>query len=181
VYFESPCNVVTLDRYVDSSSGMIYYTADLTMDDYCPGQFYDLHTEGEEGGIGEYVLDGVQPTVPADWQLLTPSLWNNYTHDRTGDFCYTWTPAQTYPDAIFVSMISGALEPDGDPGFAGSIPWDDGVHCYTPDELLVLQAGSVTFAAYSYIQGPYFGFPFSTIQTNQSDSYIYLSAGMVLE
>jgi len=181
VWFESPCNTVTLDRYVDAASGMIYYTAPLTMDDYCPGQFYDLHTEGEEGAIGEYILPGVQPTVPADWHLVSPELWGNYTHNRAEDFCYEWTPAQTYPDAIFVTQISGALEPDADPGFAGSVPWDDGYHCYTPDELLSLQAGNVTFTAYSYIEGPYFGFPFSTIQTNQSRSYIYLQGAMILE
>lgn len=181
VWFESPCNVVQLDKYIDAASGLIYYTADLTMDDYCPGQFYDLHTQGEEGAIGEYVLEGVQPTVPADWYLLTPELWGNYTHDRTEDFHYTWTPAQTYPDAIFVTSISGTLVSTGEGGYAGSVPWDDGDHTYTPAELLELEPGNVTFTAYSYIEGPYFGFPFSTIQSNQSNSYIYLQASMVLE
>lgn len=181
VWFESPCNVVQLDKYIDAGTGMIYYTADLTMDDYCPGQFYDLHTQGEEGAIGEYVLEGVQPTVPADWSLLTPELWGNYAHDRTEDFRYTWTPAQTYPDAIFVTQIAGNLVSTGEGGYAGSIPWDDGDHTYTPSELLELEPGNVTFVAYSYIEGPEFGFPFSTIQYNKSDSYIYLQASMVLE
>ncbi len=185
VWFESECNVVTLDRYVDPSSGAIYYTADLTLDDYCPGMYgalaYDLHTEGEEGGIGEYILDAVQPSVPADWELLTPTLWGNYTWNRAEDFNYTWTPAQTYPDAIFSTGISGTLVDTGEGGFAGSLPWDDGDHTYTSAELSELEAGNVSFYAYSYIEGPEFGFPFSTIQDNQSASYIYLSGSMVLE
>lgn len=185
VWFESDCNVVTLDRQVDASSGMIYYTAELTMDDYCPGMYgadaYDLHTEGEEGGIGEYILEAVQPSVPADWELLTPELWGNYTWNRAEDFLYTWTPAQTYPDAIFSTGISGTLVSTGKSGFAGSLPWDDGEHTYTSAELSELEAGNVSFYAYSYIEGPEFGFPFSTIQDNKSNSYIYLSGSMVLE
>lgn len=181
VYFESPCNIVTFDRYVDSSSGMIYYTTDLTFDDYCPGQFYDLHTEGEEGGIGEYVLPGVQPTVPADWSWVSPQIWGNATYSRAEDFCFEWTPAQTYPDAIFACSLSGALEPDGASGFVGAIPWDDGQWCFTSEELLAMQAGPGTMTCYSYIEGPYFGFPFSTNQYNQSRSYIYLQGSLVLE
>lgn len=181
VWFESPCNVVQLDRYVDGATGLIYYTAPLTLDDYCFDQAYDLHTEGEEGGIGEYILPGVQPTVPADYQILSPDLWGDYTQNRAEDFHYTWTPAMTYPDAIFATGISGTLVSTGEGGFAGSIPWDDGDHTYTPAELEQLEAGNVSFYAYSYIQGPYFGFPFSTIQTNQSSSYLYTQASMVLE
>lgn len=185
VWFESECNVVTLDRYVEPSSGMIYYTADLTLDDYCPGMYgtkaYDLHTEGEEGGIGEYILDAVQPSVPADWELLTPALWGNYTWPQAEDFNYTWTPAQTYPDAIFATGISGTLVSNGKSGFVGALPWDDGDHTYLSSELSALEPGNVGFYAYSAILGPYFGFPFSTIQTNQSQSYIYLGASLVLE
>ncbi len=185
VWFESDCNVVTLDRNVDPSSGMIYYSAALTMEDYCPGQYgpraYDLHTEGEEGGIGEYILDAVQPTVPADYQMLTPALWGNYTWNRAEDFNYTWTPAQTYPDAIFATGITGTLVSDGKGGQVASLPWDDGDHTYIASELQTLEAGNVSFYMESYIKGPYFGFPFSTIQTNQSSSYIYISGSMVLE
>jgi hypothetical protein len=181
VYFESDCNIVTLDRYVDAGNGMIYYTGDVTFDDYCPGQMYDLHTEGEEGGIGEYVLPGVQPTVPADWTWVEPDLWGNATYNRAEDFCFQWTPAMTYPDAIFVCQLSGALEPDGDPGFVGAIPWDDGEWCFTSDQLLTMQAGPATMTCESYIQGPYFGFPFSTNKYNQSDSYILLQGSVVLE
>lgn len=181
VWFESDCNVVTLDRYVDSSSGMIYYTAPLTLDDYCFGQKYDLHTEGEDGGIGEYILPEVQPTVPADFTLIDPEWWGNYTHSRAEDLTYSWTPAQTYPDAIFFTSISGNLVSTGDQGYVGSLPVDDGEHTYTADDLSALEPGTCSFTAYSYIEGDYFGFPFSTIQTNKSDSLVYISGTVVLE
>lgn len=185
VWFESDCNIVTLERMVDASSGMIYYSAALTLDDYCFDQLYDLHTEGEDGGIGEYVLDQVQPTVPADFSLVAPELWNDFTWSRAQDFTYQWTPAQTYghyPEAYFITNISGLLEETGEPGFVGAIPWDDGEHTYTAEELSALQAGNVTFSAYSLIpEGPEFGFPFSTIQSNKSSTYVYLTASMVLE
>lgn len=182
VWFESACNIVTLDRQVDGATGMIYYTADLTLADYCFDQAYDLHTEGEEGGIGEELLVGVQPTVPADFSLLVPGWWNNYTHSRAEDLTYTWTPAQTYPDAIFFTSISGQLvAPEGAQGYAGALPWDDGEHTYTPAELGALKAGPATFTALSQIKGPYFGFPWSTIQSNQSSSTLSIQGSVVLE
>jgi hypothetical protein len=182
VWFESDCNTVQLDRYVDGATGMIYYSAPLTLDDYCFDQMYDLHTQGEDGGIGEYVLEEVQPTVPADFTLLEPGWWGNFTHNRSEDLTYTWTPAQTYPDAFFVTQISGTLVATGEGGYAGSIPWDDGEHTYTSDELMQLEAGSANFAAYSIIpEGPEFGFPFSTIQNNKSSTYVYVQGYLVLE
>ena len=182
VWFESDCNVVQLEKNVDGASGMIYYSGDLTLDDYCFDQMYDLHTQGEDGGIGEYVLEEVQPTVPADFTLLNPEWWGNFTHSRAEDLTYTWTPAQTYPDAYFITQISGMLEETGGPGFAGSIPWDDGSHTYTADELSQLQAGSSTFVAESLIpEGPEFGFPFSSIQNNKSSTYVYIQGYVVLE
>lgn len=182
VWFESACNIVQLDRQVDAATGMIYYSAPLTLEDYCFDQLYDLHTQGEEGGIGEYVLEGVQPTVPADFSLLDPLWWGDFTHPRSRDLTYTWTPAQTYPDAFFVTSISGILEATGEGGYAGSLPWDDGEHSYTSAELSQLTAGPAQFAAYSVIpEGPPFGFPFSTIQNNTSSTYVYIGGSLVLE
>ena len=192
VYFESPCNVVTLNREVDGATGMIYYTAALTLDDYCFDQMYDLHTEGEEGGIGEYLLPEVQPTVPYDFELLTPEFWGNLTVSRAEDFTYTWRgvpdlepTARTYahdPEAYFVTSINGILVETGEGGYAGALPWDDGIHTYTPAELGVLEPGNVSFAAYSVVpEGPTFGFPFSTNQSNYSSSVVYVQGSMVLE
>ena len=64
----------------------------------------------------------------------------------------------------------------------GSIPWDDGEHTYTSDELSELKSGSATFVAESLIpKGPLFGFPFSTIQSNYSSTYVYIQGYVVLE
>lgn len=182
VWFESPENVVTLEKDVIASTGQIVYRGiDLTLDDYRFNQMYDLHTQGDPEGIPEVILEEVQPTVPADYYITSPEICRDYVHDRNEPFDYTWTPAQTYPNAIFSTQISGVLVATGDGGFAGSVPWDDGVHSYSPGELTQLQATPVSFSATSYIEGPYFGFPFSTIQTNKSDSALSTGANLTLE
>lgn len=182
VWLESGSNVVTLERFYDSSSGMIYYAGvGLTFDDYVPGEVYDLHTQGEEGGVEEVVLEGVQPTVPADWSLISPLLYNNFTHSRAEDFVYQWTPAQTYPDAMFIASLSGTLEATGTGGAITAIPWDDGEHTFLSSDVSLLSPGPGYFTAYSVIKGDYFGLPDSIYQTNQAKSYIYLQGYMVLE
>lgn len=182
VWLESATNTVTLERYDDVSSGMTYYVGvGLTMDDYVPGEAYALHTQGEEGGVAEYVLDGVLLTVPADWYLLTPPLWNNDTHSRAEDFDFTWTPALTYPDATFAASLAGTLEATGTSGAIAALPWDDGVFGFAASDVQQLSAGPATFSAYSVIKGPYFGLPDSIYQTNQAKSYIYEQGSLVLE
>ena len=182
VWLESDCNIVTLEKQVDGSSGMIYYTKDdVSLSDYCFDQMYSLHTEGDPNGIPEEIVEDAQPTVPADFEMLDPGWWGNFTHNRAEDLVYTWTPAQTYPDAIFGTQISGQLvEPDGASGFAGSLPWDDGEHTYTPSELGQLKDGNASFTAFSYIEGPPVGFTFSTIQT-KSTSTVQVSGTVILE
>ncbi len=182
VWFEGPENVVTLTKEVVSATGQIVYVAhDLTLSDYHFDTMYDLHTQGDPDGIPEVLLVDVQPTVPADYYLTSPVFANDLTVSRAEDFTYEWTPAQTYPDAIFGTQISGTLVADGEPGFAGSLPWDDGVHTYSSAELSALEGSQVSFGAVSAIEGPYFGLPFSTIQTCQSDSVLSTSATMWLE
>jgi hypothetical protein len=181
VWFESDANIVTMDKVYDNATGMISYQGfDLTMNDYVAGQYYDLHTQGEEGGLGEYLLEGVQPSVPGNWYWLTPDLCG-LTHNRAEDFNFTWTPALTYPDAIFGVFIYGTLEVNGASGFAGTFPWDDGEWAYTGGEMSQLEAGPVSFQAFSFIEGPLFGLPESVIQDNQSGSYIAFFSGFNLE
>jgi hypothetical protein len=181
VWFESNANIVTLEKVYDSASNTTYYQGfNLTMDDYVPNQFYDLHTQGDPNGLGEYILNGVQPTVPSDWQWIAPELCG-LVHDKTTDFNMEWTPAQTYPDAIFSVSVSGTIEAIDKGGFAGVLPWDDGSHSLTAVELSQLKSEPVGFSAYSYIEGPLFGFPESIYQENQSDSVISLSTQFVLE
>ncbi len=181
VWFESDANIVTLEKVFDPASNTTYYTGvNLTMDDYVPNQFYDLHTQGDPAGIGEYILNGVQPTVPADWQWVSPDLCG-LVHDKTTDFEMQWTPAMTYPDAVFSVSVSGTIEELDKGGFAGVLPWDDGSHALTAVELSQLKSEPVEFSALSYIEGPLFGFPESIYQENQSSSVISLSTQFVLE
>ncbi len=182
VWLESDYNTVTMERVEDTTSGQIYYYGfDLTLDDYGAGYWYDLHPQGEDGGLPEYLLEDVQPTVPSHWELESPALCQDYTHNRAEDFTYTWSPAETYPDAIFATGIPGTIEATGNGGFVGSIPWDDGEHTYLGSELSQLVANSAQPYFYSYVEGPDFGLPDSIYQSNATESYIYLSAYMILE
>jgi hypothetical protein len=182
VWFEGPENVVPLAKNIISSTGQIIYLGEnLVLDDYHFDTLYALHTQGDPDGIPEVTVPDVQPTVPADYYLLTPNFWGDLTVKRSETFDYTWTPAQTYPDAVFSTSISGTITAIAKPGFAGSIPWDDGVHAYSAAELSQLDSGPVSFSASSYIKGPYFGLPFSTIQSCQSDSTLGTGAQMILE
>ena len=183
VWLESDKNIVTLEKQVDAASGMISYVGvGLTLADYVPDNVYDLHLQGDPDGLAEEIVERVLPTVPSDWSMISPQLWGNYTHDRTQDFVYSWTPAMTYPDAIFITSISGTTWAEtGDPGLAISIPWDDGEHTYFGSELINFDPNPVSFTAYSYIEGPEFGLKNSIYQENQSESYIYLGASMVLK
>ena len=194
VWLESHKNVVTLEKVVDPASGMIAYVGqDLTMADYATNVMYDLHLQGDPNGLPEEILPGVQPTVPCDWYLTSPSLWGNYTHNRAEDFEYTWgmpdSPTQGActgppgidPAAIFSTSIPGTLVSTGKGGFAGALPWDDGVHTYTAAELSQLQANPTYLTAYSFKEGPEFGLKDSRHQDNVADTYIYLQASLVLE
>jgi hypothetical protein len=176
VWFESPYNIVTLEKTYESASGTIYYEGkDLIFADYVPDQLYDLHTQGDPDGLGEYLIPQVQPTVPADWHWLTPDMCG-LVQPREDGFLFEWTPAQTYPKAIFATFIYGTLVENNKPGFAGVVPWDDGIHGFTPSEILGLVAEPVRMESLSYIKGPYFGLPNSIYQYCRSDSYIaYIS------
>jgi len=183
VWFEGPENVVTLPKDAIGATGQIIYRGvDLTLDDYHFNQLYDLHAPGDPvSGVPEFLVERVQPTVPADFALLAPHLWGDLTWSRAAALPLEWTPAQTYPDAIFSLSINGLLASTGEPGFAGVLPWDDGHHSFHPSELSALQATAVSFSAVSAIQGPYFGLPFSTVQIARSDSTLALAGQMILE
>lgn len=186
VWLESERNVVTLEKTVDSATGIIAYEGQgLTMADYVEENLYDLHTQGDPNGIGEYLLEGVQPTVPKDWTWLYPDLWGNYTHDRTRDFEFGWTPAGTYPSAIFGFWIfsPNAWGPmiDDHAGWGGAYPWDDGEHAMLAAEMSRFAPGPVPVSTFSYISGRPFGFPDSIYQENVARSYIWLTQQMILE
>ena len=187
VWLESDANIVTLEKTVDATTGMIVYEGQaLTMADYVADNLYDLHTQGDPEGIPEYLIEDVQPTVPADWHWTYPEMWGNYTHNRAEDFVFQWTPANTYPDAIFFMSIftsrsPGPMAREGYSGWGGAYPWDDGDHRMLASEMSRFAAGPVPVYTYSYIEGREFGLPDSIYQTNQAVSYIYLSQQMILE
>lgn len=194
VWLESDKNVVTLEKVVDPASGMIAYVGqDLTLADYAFNVMYDLHLQGDPNGLPEELLPGVQPTVPCDWYMTAPNLWGNYTHNRAEPFEYTWgmpdSPTQGActgppgidPAAMFSTSIPGTLVSTGKGGFAGSLPWDDGVHTYTAGELSQLMPNPTYFTAYSIKEGPEFGLKESRHQDNVAQTYLYLQASLVLE
>lgn len=187
VWLEADDQLLTLERVEDDSSGLVYYRAQgLALADYVLGTDYDLRTQGEEGQVGAVLVEGVQPTVPADWSLLSPTLWGNHSHDRARDFCFQWTPAQTYPDAVFISTIWSRSEPgplveEGWVGYVGAVPWDDGDFCFEAAQLSVLAPGTVPLSFYAFQEGPAFGLPGSSYQDNQASTWIRLRASMVLQ
>ena len=186
VWLESDANTVTLVQYTDGNTGMLYYApeAALTMDDYVTGQWYDLHLEGDPDALPEEVVPAVQPTAPADWALYTPQLWGNYTHSRDEDFYFTWSPAQTYPTAIFAASLAGdsaAYEDESVPMSVSVLPWDDGVHAFPFYMLHYLKPSTAYFTAYAYIEGVYFGLAESIYQYNLTESYILLQGSLTLE
>ena len=124
----------------------------------------------------------MQPTCPCDFELVEPQLCNDYTQSAAEDMPLRWSPGGcTYPNAGMVTQVSGTLKASGDSGFAGVVQWDDGAHQFTPTELGQLDTGPVSFGMSCGIQGPYFGFPFSTIQSNQSGSSVGIGGQMTLE
>ena len=183
VWLESDQNVVTLHKQVIEATGQIIYTGQgLTLADYPFDTWFDLHAPGDPPfGTPEFLVERVLPTVPKDYQILTPELWGDYPQPRAEEFAYTWNPASTYPVATFGTSITGILEADGGAGFIAALPWDDGAHSYSPAELLLLAPGPVTFDADVTVDGPRFGLPFSYIQTNQAGSSVSVRGSLVLE
>ncbi len=183
VWLESDQNVVTLHKNLIEATGQIIYVGEgLTLNDYRFDTWYDLHAPGDPPlGTPEFLVERVLPTVPRDYEILTPQLWGDHQHSRNQDFEYTWTPAGTYPIAMFSTSITGTLQVDGGGGFVASLPWDDGIHAYEAGELLQLAPGPAVFDAVVSIDGPRFGLPFSFIQTNQADSSVSVQGTMVLQ
>jgi hypothetical protein len=172
VYLVGPDNTVTLERVVDPVTRAVTYEGrDLVLADYHFGTAYDVEAPGDaDVGVPPFFLVDVQPTVPAPITLLSPAV-QGLVIPRTADFAYQWTPAQTYPVAVLTASL----------GMASWFVWDDGQDVIPASELSALDPGSATFALSSYIEGEYFGLPFSSIQTCKSSSTFTLRAQVTLD
>ena len=150
VWFEAD-NAVPLVRRVHPETRTVHYTGEgLTLDDYGFGQTYALVTSGDPDGLGQLRIEGAQPTVPADVIWLGPDLCRR-VHDRRDDLPFTWASDGTYPDADIRASLWGTLLAIDRPGFVGAIPWDDGAHVFTSEDLTHLAAGPASFSLEGYI------------------------------
>ena len=105
-------------------------------------------------GFPELVLLGVQPTVPADFDVPSPSLRDDVSAARTEPLTLTWTPAQTYLAGGWLSIwVDGVLASTEKPGSVAVLPWDDGEYTLPATALGALHAGEVRLRAESSVQG----------------------------
>ncbi|TNE92582.1 MAG: hypothetical protein EP330_01160 [Deltaproteobacteria bacterium] len=181
VWFESDRNIVTLDRRVRPARNQIWYTGrDLTLVDYVFDNLYDLRLEGDPDGLPAALVEDVQPTVPVDYDILAPD-FARLIHPRSEPLDFEWTPAQSYPDGQFRVFVYGVLQ-DGRGGFGGIIPWDDGKHRWTSNNLSEFQEGPLEWRFESRLSGPRWALPFSDPpQYTRSFTAVRYDASMVLE
>jgi hypothetical protein len=136
VYLESENSTITLAKVQNPFTGEIGYypPVPLTLDDYPFGYVdFDLRAEGSEDPtqIPAFTAEDVLYTLPSDFEIVSPELCNNYTHDPANDFSLEWTPANTY-DVAGLSMSFDAMSHDNPPVAWRliTIPWDDGEHTW---------------------------------------------------
>lgn len=159
VWFEGPENIVPMYREVIGATGQIVYRGrGLTLADYRFGTLYGLRVQGDPMGVPAAYIPDVQPTVPADYDVLEPT-FAALRHARVDALPLEWTPAQTYPSAIFSLSLGGRLEATGDPYYYGVLPWDDGRYTFGANRLSQLEPGVVTLTAVSATDGPFYSFP----------------------
>lgn len=136
VYLESDDITITLAKVQNAFTGEIGYypEAPLTLEDYPFGYVdFDLRAEGSDDPtqIPAFTAEDVLFTLPSDFELVSPQLCNNYTHDPATDFTLEWTPANTY-DVAGLSMSYSATDTQNPPVAWQliTIPWDDGDHTW---------------------------------------------------
>ncbi|MCO4743365.1 MAG: hypothetical protein KC912_01165 [Proteobacteria bacterium] len=181
VWFEASSNIVTLDRRERPARNQVWYTGrDLRLADYVFDNLYDLRLEGDEHGLPAAYVEDVQPTVPADYQILEPN-FAGFVQSRAEDLDFAWTPAQTYPDGQFRVFMYGQLA-DGNGGFAGAIPWDDGQHQWRSNHLSEFAPGPLEWRFESRLSGPRWALPFSEPpQYSRSFTAVRYNTEFVLE
>ena len=141
VYLESEVHTIRLARVQNAFTGEIGYYPEqpLTLEDYPFGYVdFDLRAEGSDDPtqIPAFTAEDVLFTLPSDFELLTPQLCQNYTHNPNEDLLVEWTPANTYDVAglgMSYSVTDNTVDPPM-PWQLQTIPWDDGEHLW-PSEL----------------------------------------------
>jgi len=164
VHLVSDLNTITLARNINSFTGEIAYapTAPLSLDDYKFGFVgYDLVIEGSDDPtqIPEYTQPQALFTLPSDFELIDPTLCENYTHDPDVDLNVLWTPAQTY-DVAGLSMSYTTTDDEGTPWMVITIPWDDGEHPWESTNFAQLPEGGGYFSIGAGVGEPKWFFDF---------------------
>lgn len=160
VYLESQVNTITLVRQENSFTGDIFYVPQtpLTLDDYPFSMdyeqdlgervVYDLVAEpgsDDPTQIPAFRAEEVLFTLPSDFELLEPTLCENYTHVTDSDLPLRWTPASTY-DVAGLSASITTTDQNGDAFQLIVFPWDDGAFDWDGDVLAQLPPGGGSFS-----------------------------------
>jgi len=181
VYLDSTdgTHSLTYDKYLDPYSGIIAYYLDhtMTLADYHFDRHYTMRADGSDDPTQVPPFDtsvdetpGADPggvilhTIPLDYDLLTPTLCNNFTHDPNEELLIEWTPAMTYDVAglSIVLQTQSAENPD-EAYYNIVLPWDDGEWVWGPDMLTLLPEGNGYLVFSDSAAQPTWQLPFSDI------------------
>ena len=181
VYLDSTDGTHSLvyDREVDPFSGTTAYYLDhsMTLADYHFDRHYTMRADGADDPDQVPAFDtavdetpGADPggvilhTIPMDYDLLAPTLCNNYTHDPGEDLVIQWTMAMTYDVAglSIVLQTQSAENPD-EAYYNIVLPWDDGEWTWEPEALQYLPEGNGYLVFGDSAAQPTWQLPFSDI------------------
>jgi hypothetical protein len=181
VYLDSTdgSHSLTYDRDVDPYSGITAYYLDhgMTLADYHFDRHYTMRADGSEDETQVPAFDtsvdetlGADPggvilhTIPLDYEVLTPQLCNNFTHDPAEDLLVEWTLAMTYDVAgLSLTLQTQSAEDPDDAWYNIVLPWDDGEWTFTPDMLSMLPEGNGYLVFSDGASQPTWQLPFSDI------------------
>ena len=181
VYLDSTdgTHSLTYDREVDAFSGITAYYLDhsMTLADYHFDRHYTMRADGSDDPEAIPAFDtavdetpGADPggvilhTIPMDYDLLAPTLCNNYTHDPNEDLVIQWTMAMTYDVAgLSIVLQTQSAENPEEAYYNIVLPWDDGEWTWAPDALQYLPEGNGYLVFGDSAAQPTWQLPFSAI------------------
>jgi hypothetical protein len=181
VYLDSTdgTHSLTYDRDVDAFSGTTAYYLDhsMTLADYHFDRHYTMRADGSDDPDQVPAFDtavdetaGADPggvilhTIPMDYDLLAPTLCNNYTHDPGEELVIQWTMAMTYDVAgLSIVLQTQSAENPEEAYYNIVLPWDDGEWTWEPDALQYLPEGNGYLVFGDSAAQPTWQLPFSDI------------------